>query len=1433
MSEIETLIKKRGIVKGKLTNFSKFVTKSKLDDKGSLDQTWVFELEQRYDRALNLISDFEIIQENIDLVSADGEVQALERENFETAFYASTAEAKRILTNSKNSRNSSLTVSPAPEQCVKLPSLIHNNHAVNDVQKFHYLLSTLTGEARQVIASLEITNTNYDVAWDLVCSRYNNPRILVQNHIKALFKIERITSVNSNVIRTLIDNIRKHLRALNTLKEPTDKWDTLIVYLVSTKLDFESNREWEHQKIQIDKPTLDDLLDCLKGRADLLESLEDKGPSKSLVKHQSATKARSFVVSRQIDAIKCVLCKAEHNLQHCPEFLQLNIQKRIEQVKKLKLCTNCLRLGHFINQCRSGLCKQCKSKHHTLLHITYNRSDSQQSPTTQLQTLTSSSLTTVQTLLSTVTLHAFDRRNKKHTFRALLDPGSQSSFITTDLRERLHLPETKTNISVTGITQSKSTISSSCLLKIHSHCTNFSLQVTCLVLPVITSNLPQFAIDVNSLKIPAHLRLADPEFYNPNSIDMLLGADYFWELLCIGQIKLDDGPVIQNTRFGWIVSGPVQTSAVPSVRCNLVQSAQSSKLHEQLTRFWEVESVNVPISLSKSDAFCEKHFQETTSRTDDGRFIVTIPIDGELHQLGESYHNAKTRLLSMERKFKRLPEFGNKYREFMREYSELGHMRRVVSPQESDKNNYYIPHHGVINEKSATTKLRVVFDASCNTSTGYSFNNLQVVGPTIQPDLFSALVRYRQYSIVVVSDIQKMYRACLVNTEQLRFQRILWRDSENLPIEVYELTTITYGTASASYLATRCLKQLGLESSDPVIANVIKNHFYVDDLLTGADSVQKVMYIIDGVSLTLNAGGFKLHKWVSNNPAILRCVSDSRAEDIIDMGRRENTRTLGLMWDPQKDVFKFNISKNTTMTRVTKRSILSEIAQIFDPLGLLSPVIIRAKIILQHIWQEGLDWDVSLPNQIYTRWCEFRDMLVLLNSIEIPRHISLKNANEFELHGFSDASIKAYGACVYLRATNSYNDCSVQLVCAKSRVAPIKPTTVPRLELLGALLLTDLVNKVRAALNLEIKRVVYWTDSSVLIGWLGTDPSKLHTFVGNRIARILDLSRASDWRYVSTEHNPADPVSRGIDSGALADLTIYWCGPVWLKQDESLWPRRTFRSESLPEIKVNVLKATIIEECVIPFTRFSTLFRLQRVIAYCLRFINNCSNKSDKRTGSLKCSELNEAQIYLIKCSQRDSFQDEINHLSGKGSLPQKNELTKLNVFLDHTGIMRVGGRLRNSSYNVDKKHPMLLHSKHVLTRLIFEHEHVQLLHAGPQHLLASIRDRYWPIGGRNLAKKVIFNCMRCFRVKPRVSQPIMGDLPSQRVTPAPPFSTTGVDYAGPFLLKDRKGRGSKTSKCYICLFHCGVLLVAVESRLRFFRITVPISSARIASFTS
>ncbi|XP_071056897.1 uncharacterized protein [Onthophagus taurus] len=328
---------------------------------------------------------------------------------------------------------------------------------------------------------------------------------------------------------------------------------------------------------------------------------------------------------------------------------------------------------------------------------------------------------------------------------------------------------------------------------------------------------------------------------------------------------------MQNTRLGWIVSGPIQASAAHSVQCNLICKDDNSVINKQLARFWEIEEIEGLVHSSKNETFCENHFNKTTKRAEDGRFIVSIPLKESLHRLGESYKTAENRLMGIERKCKRNREFGERYHAFMREYLELGHMKKVVDTREG----YYIPHHGVLNENSATTKLRVVFDASCPTSTGYSLNDCQV-GPILQPDLFSALIRFRKYAYEVTADIQKMYRACLINPEQTKFQRILWRESEDSPVDTYELLTITYGTSSASYLATRCLKQVSSECADPVIADVINSHFYVDDLLTGANSLTEVTRLAKNVKIVLNGGGFNLHKWISNDPEILRDVQGTQ-----------------------------------------------------------------------------------------------------------------------------------------------------------------------------------------------------------------------------------------------------------------------------------------------------------------------------------------------------------------------------------------------------------------------------------------------------------------------------------------------------------------------------------------------------------------------------
>ncbi|XP_050561406.1 uncharacterized protein LOC118271003 [Spodoptera frugiperda] len=221
--------------------------------------------------------------------------------------------------------------------------------------------------------------------------------------------------------------------------------------------------------------------------------------------------------------------------------------------------------------------------------------------------------------------------------------------------------------------------------------------------------------------------------------------------------------------------------------------------------------------------------------------------------------------------------------------------------------------------------------------------------------------------------------------------------------------------------------------------------------------------------------------------------------------------------------------------------------------------------------------------------------------------------------------------------------------------------------------------------------------------------------------------------------------------------------------------------------------------------KYSNLTTLIRVLARVLRFVKNCRSniKSNRLRGPLQVSELENAHSVAIKLAQKDSFPIELEQLGKGKSLNSKAALASLNPFLDENGILRVGGRIESSSYQYDKRHPILLHANHFLTKLIFKQEHLRLLHAGPQHLLASIRERYWPVGGRNLARRAARECVTCRRFNARTMDNIMGNLPADRVETDFPFSTIGTDFAGPFLITDRKGRGCKITKSYLCIFIC------------------------------
>ncbi|XP_028163513.1 uncharacterized protein LOC114355056 [Ostrinia furnacalis] len=288
--------------------------------------------------------------------------------------------------------------------------------------------------------------------------------------------------------------------------------------------------------------------------------------------------------------------------------------------------------------------------------------------------------------------------------------------------------------------------------------------------------------------------------------------------------------------------------------------------------------------------------------------------------------------------------------------------------------------------------------------------------------------------------------------------------------------------------------------------------------------------------------------------------------------------------------------------------------------------------------------------------------------------------------------------------------------------------------------------------------------------------------------------------------------SRGVDPKSLQTSPLWWEGPTFLKSKSCEWPKQSHNKipSNLPELKNKVPKSL---QCLvgtqtgfdnfIQFEKYSSYMHLKRTYAYLLRFVNNCNKSNPKLTGPLEVEELNKSLLLLVKQSQAQSFSTEINDILSNKPLHHNSKLLSLAPFIDSNGILRVGGRMVSSNFDYDKKHPMILDAKHHLAKLILTHEHVRLFHAGAQSLLASIREQFWPIGGRCLARSITKRCLICTRFRGKTLQPIMGSLPTERTIATFPFYSCGVDMAGPFLISSKKGRGSRTSKCYLCLFIC------------------------------
>jgi len=501
-----------------------------------------------------------------------------------------------------------------------------------------------------------------------------------------------------------------------------------------------------------------------------------------------------------------------------------------------------------------------------------------------------------------------------------------------------------------------------------------------------------------------------------------------------------------------------------------------------------------------------------------------------------------------------------------------------------------------------------------------------------------------------------MYRQIIVHPLDRDLQRILWRYSTEEPIQEYQLNTLTYGTASAPYLATRCLKKLADDNKchHPRSAQVLSNDFYVDDLLSGTPTLEEAINLQQELSTLLNTAGFTLRKWASNHSAFLDTIPTELQEtqQTLSLDNEDRVTALGLLWNPTTD--QLQVKNNTTQvqpidsTMSTKRKVLAITASIFDPLGLLTPAVIAYKIFLQGLWQDKLQWGELLPTHLQQRWNKLHQTIPQLSQIKINRKVICPGATNIQLHGFCDSSERAYGACLYIRSTDNNKKTSCELLCSTSKVAPLKQLTIPRLELCAATLLSKLYKKAIHALNLTVNESYLWTDSSIVLTWIQGPANKWKIFVGNRVALIQEATAAVTWRHVPSQSNPADLISRGIEPTTLSTSTLWWNGPPWLLQQPSSWPKTEVNSTT-DNLEIRKVRLACIQPPEDITQRFSKLNRLIRVIAYCRRFISNCRNSKAKRQSTtLSTQDLNQALTCCVKMVQQISYAQEIKELGEK-----------------------------------------------------------------------------------------------------------------------------------------------------------------------------------------
>ncbi|XP_075170259.1 uncharacterized protein LOC142242579 [Haematobia irritans] len=1225
------------------------------------------------------------------------------------------------------------------------------NSRLSDIERLCHLLKKTSGDAREVVRRFPLTDRSFELAWRTLKETYDNLRILVSNQLKLLFDLPVLDTETSSGLKNLQRGINACISAMAVNNVPTNDWDPILIYLCVQRLPKISVTLWE-QGIS-DKSALSSWVDMdrfLTERIQTLTCLRDlKGIDAS--RRTDGRKLRTHFTN--------AAPKSSPSRSRNSQYTSHSSRDSVD-----KMCVLCPRQSHHLRVCpkfrnlsvndrltavkRYRCCFNCLSRRHDVNNCATSRScEKCQGRHHTLLHRDSSHSTNVATTSSTVSAA------RPTDSSGLIDPQpSTSSGIVsgTSARQVFHVSQNRSVLlgtAMVNIVHQGMTYPARALIDPASEASFITEKMQKLLRISITSATSSISGVNQSVSITS--RGICP--------------------LSIGS-PIDGSVLVEATALVL----PRISGNLPSFQVSRNYMSRLPNLRLADPNLFDSRPVDL---LLGADVYPRIILQGVRSGIL-GSLIAQQTVFGWLITGSIPTSNVTVFSTTVE---------------FMEEDSLDKTLLRFWELEDLPRRGFRWKIRSDSSDKKLTSKLRVVFNASHKTSNGKSLNDILYVGPTLQLGL--------------------MYRQIRVNSAHTSLQRIVFRDSPQKDVQDYELQTVTFGVNCAPYLAIRTLLQLADDSEDdyPHAAHILRRCMYVDDVLTGYHDVDTAVESRDQLIRVLSSAKFELRKWTSNELAILESLPADHLVDakLLEFVEASRSKPLGIRWNAQLDLFYFEMKPIEQKSRFTKREVLSAIARLFDPVGWLGPVIIVAKIIMQQVWLDKIGWDESLPLQTERQWRKFVETYQDVNHVRIPRWVNYSTDCEVELHVFSDASEKAYAGVVYVRVVTPQGHIFTHLLSCKTKVAPIKSISLPRLELCGAVLASELYKSIARELDIEFRRVYCWTDSTIVRSWLRKTPSTWSTFVANRVCRIQENTGGQNWYHVRSEDNPADLGSRGVSPAELAVSTLWWHGPEWLCSASSQWDISDLTPlETDVEVRAVKTHASFFTNYEDILEGFSSLDRALRVIAYIFRFYQRTHYSHASRNvyhdTTLTATELKAVRLRLAVLSQRAHYPDEYGCLMEKKPLGSRSSLLSLNPFLDEEGVMRLNGRLsRCPTLSYSERHPIIVPYNSRFARLLVKYVHDISIHGGNQLVLRLIRIEYWIPRLTSLIRSTINRCKRCLLDRKKSCTQIMAALPPERTVLTRPFTTTGVDFAGPFEIKSFIGRACKITKGYVCVFVC------------------------------